>query len=112
MARFFYIISRAAEEAEIIDCFAARYGWSYAEVTALQITQLAELYKILSDKEAEEKVFKQWVSILPMMWTGMAKFVEYDEFKTRLTGSDIDTRPAEEILAEAREAERWVNGSV
>lgn len=74
---------------------------------------MAQLMKLATGKDTEEKIFRQWLAVLPTMYAGIVKFVSYDDFKGKLTGSDIDTRPAEEILAEAREAEKWVtNGSI
>lgn len=74
---------------------------------------MAGLMKLAAEKDTEEKIFRQWLAILPTMYAGVVKFVSFEDFKSKLTGSDIDTRPAEEILAEAREAEKWVtNGSI
>ena len=108
MEGFFYAVSRVTEEAELTDLFATRYGWKKAEIIALEVTELSGLMTVLSDKDTEERIFRQWLAILPVMYAGAVKFVPYEDFKAKLSGNDIDTRSAEEILAEANEAQRWV----
>lgn len=63
----------------------------------------------MREKESEEKILRQWLAILPVMYAGMVKFVQYEDFRAKLTGSDIDTRPVEEILAEVAEVRKEVS---
>lgn len=88
--------------------FASRYGWTVGAIFELDIVILADLLSQINDKNNDEKIFRQWLAILPVMWSGMAKFIEFDEFKDRLTGADIDTRPTAEILADVEEVRRFV----
>lgn len=74
------------------------------------MVSLSDLLRIITDKNGEEKAFRQWIAILPVMWSGAAKFIEFDEFRDRLTGAGIDTRPASEILAEVEEIRREMKG--
>lgn len=62
----------------------------------------------MREKESEEKILRQWLAILPVMYAGMVKFVQYEDFRAKLTGSDIDTRPVEEILAEVAEVRKEI----
>ena len=88
--------------------FASRYGWTVGAIFELDIVILADLVRQINDKNNDEKIFRQWLAILPVMWSGMAKFVEFDDFKAKLSGTDIDTRPTAEILAEVEEVRRFV----
>ena len=36
------------------------------------------------------------------------QFIEYEEFKNRVMGSDIDTRPIEEIMADVEEVRKYI----
>lgn len=63
----------------------------------------------MREKESEEKILRQWLAILPVMYEGKVKFVTYEDFRAKLTGSDIDTRPVEEILAEVAEVRKEVS---
>lgn len=74
------------------------------------MVSLSDLLRIITDKNGEEKAFRQWLAVLPVMWSGAAKFIEFDEFRDRLTGADIDTRPASEILAEVEEIRQKMKG--
>lgn len=74
------------------------------------MVSLSDLLRIITDKNGEEKAFRQWLAVLPVMWSGMSKFIEFEDFRARLTGEDIDTRPASEILAEVEEIRREMKG--
>lgn len=74
------------------------------------MVELADLLRIITAKNNEEKAFRQWLAVLPVMWSGMSKFIEFEDFRARLTGEDIDTRPASEILAEVEEIRQEMKG--
>ena len=74
------------------------------------MVSLSDLLRIITDKNGEEKAFRQWLAVLPVMRSGMSKFIEFEDFRARLTGEDIDTRPASEILAEVEEIRREMKG--
>lgn len=74
------------------------------------MVELTNLLRIITAKNNEEKAFRQWLAVLPVMWSGAAKFIEFEDFRAKLTGEDIDTRPASEILAEVEEIRREMKG--
>lgn len=74
------------------------------------MVELADLLRIITAKNNEEKALRQWLAVLPVMWSGAAKFIEFEDFRAKLTGEDIDTRPASEILAEVEEIRREMKG--
>lgn len=45
---------------------------------------------------------------MPQMVLKRINFIEFEDFKNRVTGSDIDTRPIEEIMADVEEVRRYV----
>lgn len=56
-------------------------------------------------RERDERIFRQWLALLPNMTR--QNFIAYDKFKQSIVGADdIDTRPAQEILAELDELEK------
>lgn len=74
------------------------------------MVELSNFLRIITAKNNEEKAFRQWLAVLPVMWSGAAKFIEFEDFRARLTGEDIDTRPESEILAEVEEIRREMKG--
>ena len=64
-----------------------------------------ELIVKARQKERDERIFRQWVSQLPMM-AFTDSYTSYDDYRDRLTGANIDTRPTAEILAELDNVEK------
>lgn len=56
------------------------------------------LINFAREKERDERIFRQWVSQLPFM--GEKTFISFDDYRARVTGANIDTRPTAEIMAE------------
>lgn len=65
-------------------------------------TGLALIEKAREQKQ-DERFFAQWVVQLPYM--SRDAFVPFNEYKDSITGVNIDTRPATEILKEIDEIE-------
>lgn len=53
--------------------------------------------------EEENHLRQQWVALLPVMQMGYCKYMSFEEYCDKATGKNIDTRPAEEIIAELEE---------
>ena len=56
------------------------------------------------EQEREERFFRQWLVQLPFM--NEENYISFADYAARLTGKNIDTRPAEVILAEIDEIEK------
>lgn len=76
-----------------------------------------ELIEKARSKERDDRIFRQWTAQLPLMaMSGNA--VSFEEYRDRVTGANIDFRPAGEILAELDEVEaqfgkeRQKNGNI
>lgn len=56
------------------------------------------------EKERDERFYRQWLVQLPFM--NEENYISFADYVDRLTGKNIDTRPAEVILAEIDEIEK------
>lgn len=108
MAWFFSLACGVDKETELIDSFAGRYGWTVAEIGELDTDIAYSLFAEIRQKQRENRVWQQWVQLLPHMVLKRMNFIEYEDFKNRVTGSDIDTRPVEEIMADVEEVRRYI----
>ena len=106
MAGFFYITGRSDGPDEIIDRLAARYGWSYADICALDLRTLDAIDRKAAEEIRRDNLRAQWTAMLPYMSLEMLKFISFDDYYNQATGGDLDMRPAAEILAEAQEIRR------
>lgn len=116
MEEFFYVTWRSTPE-ELIDLFATRYGWSYDQITALPVDTFFALVKEIRKKNRRDEMKAEWNTYLPFVAMKIIKFKEnsFEEYYKRVTGANIDTRPAADILAEAEDIKKQLgepNGSV
>lgn len=63
-----------------------------------------EFVKNAHEQEAKERYFNQWVVQLPVM--DKENYISFDDYCKKVTGQNIDMRPAEEIMAEVEEIRR------
>lgn len=61
------------------------------------------------EKEEEEHIRAQWVTMLPYMSIKRLKYMSFSDYKDQVTGKNIDTRPAEEIIRDIEETHRRAN---
>ena len=116
MEEFFYVAWRSTPE-ELIDLFATRYGWSYDQITALPVDVFFALAKEIKKQNRRDELKAEWNTYLPFAAMRLVKFKEdsFEEYYKRVTGANIDLRPATDILAEAEEIKKQLgeqNGSV
>lgn len=52
------------------------------------------------EQERKEIARSQWVFHLPFMSMGWMKYVPFEEYYEKISGKNVDLRPAEEILKE------------
>ena len=63
------------------------------------------LIKKAQDEERDKKLWLQWAIQLPTM--AMAEsYISFEDYRDRMTGANIDTRPTAEIEAELDEVEK------
>lgn len=71
---------------------------------ALPLDEGLDLIRTALEKERDERLFRQWVAQLPVM--AMAGHpMSFDEYRDKLTGANLDTRPASEILRELEDVD-------
>ena len=94
---------------------ASRYGWTLSYIESMSIVEIVPLIRMASQKEQDNQIREQWLMLLPLMQMNVIKYVSLEDYKVKVSGGDIDTRPAEEILAEVAEIRKQMgvnNGSV
>lgn len=69
----------------------------------MSIEESIPLFAYALDKEAEDRIFAQWVLHLPLMSLKMLKYSSFEEYKNLLTGKEVDQRSNEQIIAEIEE---------
>lgn len=67
-------------------------------INGFDLHEFIRFVNLAREKELEEKLFQQWCAMLPIFKT----FVPFSEFKDKLTGANIDLRPADEIIYEIK----------
>lgn len=58
------------------------------------------------NKQKEEELKEEWLSIYPFMCMKMLKFMSFKDYSEQRQGKNIDLRPAEEIIKEIEELHR------
>lgn len=66
--------------------------------TAMRVIEKAR------EKEREKRFFLQWVVQLPNMTK--ENYISFDSYVDKVTGRNIDTRPASECMAEIEEIKK------
>lgn len=66
----------------------------------MDVPDFLRFLKIAREKEREETARSQWVLHLPYMSMGLMKYVSFEEYYDKISGKNVDLRPAEEIIKE------------
>lgn len=106
MAQFFFFAGRGLEETEIIDKIAHRYGWTIREINDLDAGMLYRLVLRIMKEEVRQQSWDLYLKHFHFMIAGQLKFEAFESYYGRISGTDIDTRPAEEIIAEVEEIKK------
>lgn len=72
----------------------------------MPVEKFADFIILAMEQERKEQVRNQWTAMLPYMSIGYLKYMSFDDYYNKCTGSNIDLRPTEEIIAEIEEAHR------
>lgn len=62
-----------------------------------------EMLEIALEDERKERAHRQWSAMLPFMSLGMLEYISFQEYFEKLSGKNVDLRPASEIIAEIEE---------
>lgn len=99
MAKFFSVICTGFDEVEVLELLHRRYS-NVDLILQMSIEDFCRFIKIAREKETDERIHAQWVSMLPLMSMQQLKYMSYEEYKKQCLGENIDTRPADEIIKE------------
>jgi hypothetical protein len=58
------------------------------------------------EEERKEQVKKQWTAMLPLMSIQYLKYMPFEEYYEKCTGTNVDLRSTEEILADIEETHK------
>lgn len=58
------------------------------------------------NKQKEEELKGEWLSLYPFMCMKMLKFMSFKDYSEQRQGKNIDLRPTEEIIKEIEELHR------
>lgn len=99
MEKFFSIIVTDVDEVELKEFLHRRYS-NIELILKMNITDFCKFVQIGREKEEEERIHAQWVSMLPLMSMQQLKYMPFEEYKNQCLGKNIDTRPVDEIIKE------------
>lgn len=101
MAGFFQIVVSFTEY-ELTDVLFGRLGGHIA-VLSMDIEQILGLLEYYRNKDNNDLLHREWSALLPFMYSGYLKEMSFTEYCDNRTGSYIDLRSNEEIIAELEE---------
>lgn len=77
-----------------------RWGGAFDAFLSLPTVTGARLLIEAREAETKDRIRAEWVALLPYMQSGQLKLVQFDDYFDQRTGRNIDTRPADVIIAE------------
>lgn len=80
-------------------------NYDYEALSRLRFADLAELLKSAEKREKIKILRDEYNSIYPLMITQFINYMTFDEYYSMCTRSDIDTRPAEDVIKDIHLAE-------
>lgn len=104
MARFFQISGEVSSNPHIEEVLLHRYGNGIEYILRKPFEEGAQFIIQSIKAHQEDRLYRWWCAIVPNMTS--ETFMSFEDFRDRMTGANIDKRPAEEILAEAEEIEK------
>lgn len=107
MERFFYEACRVSE-IEVKEMLLRRYH-DINYILRMPFKEFIEFLNLAKEKERESRIFFQWVAQLPFM--SSENYLSFEDYKAKLTGANIDKRSTKELLEEADEIEKMLEGS-
>lgn len=101
----FFWESSFLDEVEIKELLLRRYH-TLAFIQEVDLFEFIDFVNLARKKDKEEKLYIQWCAMLPQF----NQYVKFEEFMDMMTGSNIDMRPAEEIIKEIEELHAMKGG--
>lgn len=76
----------------------------------MSVSEFARFYKVAQEEESKEKNYIAYCHFLPYM--DKKTFMSFDDYHAKVTGANIDKRPASEIMDEVEAIRREINGNI
>lgn len=96
----FFLASGFFDEIEIKELLLRRYH-SLDFINDFELSDLIKFIKLAREKEDEERLFDQWCALYPFMgW--ILKPIDYEQYKEKIRGANVDMRPKEMIIEEIK----------
>lgn len=91
----FFLAGGTVDEIELKELLYRRYH-TLEMVNTMEFMEFIDFVVFAKEKDSEEKIYMQWCAMLP----SLNQYMSFSAFKEKLTGSNIDMRPAAEIISE------------
>lgn len=98
----FFQIGSSFDEIEIKELLLKRYS-NIDYILKMEVSDFIRFIELARDKEKEDEIRAQWIAHLPYMSMKQLKYMSFNDYKDKVTGKNIDTRPADVIIAEINE---------
>jgi len=82
-----------------------RYN-NFDYIRTMKIKEFRQLVETAREKEKEQRIHDEWCAHLPFMSMKFLEYISFRDYMDKVTGKNIDLRPASEILAEIEEIEK------
>ena len=105
----FFLIGCQVNEIELKEVLLRRYGrYKFPD---MKFDEYIEFVVLALTKERQDEIRGMYHALLPVLAL-RGKFMTFEQFFDKMTGADIDMRPAEDILKESEEIQaRLQNGN-
>jgi len=97
--KFFSVIIADYSEIDLLEFLHRRYN-NVDLIMKMDIKSFCQFVKTGREKERDEMIRKQWVSMLPYMSMQQIKYMSFEQYRDQCLGKNIDTRSADEIINE------------
>lgn len=94
----FFLASSFFDEIELKELLIRRYG-SLDFINEFELIEFCRFIAYAKEKEREDRYYMQWCAMIPQF----REYISFDDFLDRITGRNIDMRPAEDIIAEIKQ---------
>ena len=103
MESFFQVCISFGDEVEVKELILRRYN-NIDYIFSMEVLDFLLFLQKAKEKELEEQIRQQWIIQLPHMTKD--NYVSFSDYYDRVTGRNIDTRPADAIIKEIEELHR------
>ena len=99
----FFLIGCQVNEIELKELLLRKYG--RYDFPDMSFGEFIDFVVLAINKENEDKIHGEYLAMLPLLMI-RGKYMSFEQFYEKMTGADLDMRPAEDILIESEEIER------